>query len=523
MPSLQGFLRWIGRGRHRGQARPRREPARRSAHHDRARRQGAGGAGRVPAGHDAVPEQPGRGCSGATRTGCRSGAARGESADAAIAPARRPAPAPAAGIPAPALCRDDPGAGPALCLRLEERSGGAGGAVLARAVRGRLDGIAGGVPFRHPRCSAGARAGAARRCASAARRPRRRAAMNGARGAAPVGAAAGLGVAPPPPEPSPRTADAVAAERPGAGDPVAAGNAGPRPLQARLLVHRLLQSLPELPAAARGGGAGVSGAAGARARRASSRRVCAEVIAVLDRPAPRRIVGAGSRAEVPVVGLIPGETGTEQALCGQIDRLAVTASRVLIVDFKTVRPPPASEAGGGAGLPAAARDLPRGARRIYRDRRIDCAFLWTDGPRLMPISPALLVRHLPGRLPRQGAAGGRPGNPKGCLGVNQGRSLFPNEGRVQGAVGRALPVDRVVLLLVGFFATGPCPKKTTTSSAMSCSSWGGRSTFMTTWSRARRRPAMAAPTGMRGRRRRLPERGLAFYGPAANKPRHGRA
>jgi ATP-dependent helicase/nuclease subunit A len=38
--------------------------------------------------------------------------------------------------------------------------------------------------------------------------------------------------------------------------------------------------------------------------------------------------------------------------------------------------------------------------RIYRDRRIDCAFLWTDGPLLMPISPSLLARHLPGALPR---------------------------------------------------------------------------------------------------------------------------
>ena len=51
-PSLQGFLHWLDAGEHRGQARPR-ERARRGAHHDRARRQGARGADRVPARHDA--------------------------------------------------------------------------------------------------------------------------------------------------------------------------------------------------------------------------------------------------------------------------------------------------------------------------------------------------------------------------------------------------------------------------------------------------------------------------------------
>ena len=38
------------------------------------------------------------------------------------------------------------------------------------------------------------------------------------------------------------------------------------------------------------------------------------------------------------------------------------------------------------------------SHRIYPDRPVDCALLWTDGPLLMPLSPALLDRHLPGRL-----------------------------------------------------------------------------------------------------------------------------
>jgi ATP-dependent helicase/nuclease subunit A len=33
--------------------------------------------------------------------------------------------------------------------------------------------------------------------------------------------------------------------------------------------------------------------------------------------------------------------------------------------------------------------------RIYRDRPIECALFWTDGPLFMPISPALLDRNSP--------------------------------------------------------------------------------------------------------------------------------
>ena len=64
------------------------------------------------------------------------------------------------------------------------------------------------------------------------------------------------------------------------------------------------------------------------------------------------LFGPGSQAEVPVVGLVGG-----RALSGQIDRLVVTADRVLIVDYKTLRPPPESEARGGAALPAPAGEL----------------------------------------------------------------------------------------------------------------------------------------------------------------------
>ena len=77
-------------------------------------------------------------------------------------------------------------------------------------------------------------------------------------------------------------------------------------------------------------------------------------------------------------------------IAGQIDRLVVADHELLIVDFKTHRPAPADE----AGVPALyLRQMAayRGAiRAIYPGKAVRCALLWTDGPRLMPLSEAAL-------------------------------------------------------------------------------------------------------------------------------------
>jgi ATP-dependent helicase/nuclease subunit A len=158
-----------------------------------------------------------------------------------------------------------------------------------------------------------------------------------------------------------------------------------------LLVHRLLQSLPELPPAER--------APAARRFLASPSHgldpaeqddIRGETLAVLDDPEFGALFGPESQAEVSLVGLVGG-----YALCGQIDRLVVSSDQVLIVDYKTMRPVPASEA---EVAPLYLRQLAiyRAAlARIYPDREIRCALLWTQGPRLMPISPERLAGQAP--------------------------------------------------------------------------------------------------------------------------------
>jgi ATP-dependent helicase/nuclease subunit A len=199
---------------------------------------------------------------------------------------------------------------------------------------------------------------------------------------------------PPPPEPSPPKplAPSQPEAEPAARSPVEPGG-GDRSAKFRrgLLVHKLLQSLPDVPTERRE----------AAARRFLARPVhglgeaeqaalAAETLAVLEHPEFAPLFSPESQAEVPVVGLVDGF-----ALAGQIDRLVVTEREVLIVDYKTLRPPPATEA---EIPPVYLRQLSAYAAavaRVYPGRRVRAALLWTDGPRLMPISPARLAGWAP--------------------------------------------------------------------------------------------------------------------------------
>jgi ATP-dependent helicase/nuclease subunit A len=199
---------------------------------------------------------------------------------------------------------------------------------------------------------------------------------------------------PPPPEPAPPKP--LAPSRPSLAEPASRsplggaeeGGAG---FKRGLLIHRLLQILPDLPGVARH----------AAALRFLARpvhdlmpeaqaEIAAEILAILDDPAFAALFGPDSQAEVPVVGLIG-----DYALSGQIDRLVVGASEVLIVDYKTLRPPPASPADVP---PVYLRQLAAyraAVATVYPDKSVRCALLWTDGPRLMAMPTELVDRWAP--------------------------------------------------------------------------------------------------------------------------------
>jgi ATP-dependent helicase/nuclease subunit A len=211
----------------------------------------------------------------------------------------------------------------------------------------------------------------------------------------PVGALPAWVGAPPPPEPSPPRP--LLPSRPSGPEPATLSPlavAGRDRFKRGLIVHRLLQSLPELPPDERPAAARHFLALPVHALAADEQaEIAAEVLAVMADPRLEELWGENSRAEVSVVGLIG-----QHALSGQIDRLVVTPARVLIVDFKTVRPAPARDEEVPALYLQQLATYRAALGRIYRAQRIDCAILWTDGPRLMPIGADLLARHLPGRL-----------------------------------------------------------------------------------------------------------------------------
>ena len=201
----------------------------------------------------------------------------------------------------------------------------------------------------------------------------------------------------PPPEPDPPKP--LAPSRPSGAEPAALSPlaaAGRDRFKRGLLVHRLLQTLPELPVAEREIAAQRFLALPTHGLAVGEQEeIRRETLAVWSHPDFAALFGPGSHPEVPLIGLIPTSAGTSHAVSAQIDRLVVTEDSVLIVDYKTLRPPPATEE---AVAPLYLRQLAiyRAAlARIYPGREIRCALLWTEGPRLMPISPATLAGYSP--------------------------------------------------------------------------------------------------------------------------------
>jgi ATP-dependent helicase/nuclease subunit A len=161
------------------------------------------------------------------------------------------------------------------------------------------------------------------------------------------------------------------------------------------LVHRLLQSLPERPAGERRAAMARFLAQPALAlSEAEQEAIAAEVFGVLEAPAIAHAFGPGSRAEVPLAGVVEGSWG-DQAIAGQVDRLVVGEHEVLVIDYKSNRAPPATPDRVPAAYlrqMAAYRAL---LRQIYPDRRVRCALLWTQGPHLMPLDETALASHAP--------------------------------------------------------------------------------------------------------------------------------
>jgi ATP-dependent helicase/nuclease subunit A len=215
----------------------------------------------------------------------------------------------------------------------------------------------------------------------------------------PAVAASAAGRAPPPwlrlpPPPEPEPPRPLFPSRPEGAEPATLSPlaaAGRDRFKRGLLLHRLLRALPDLPEAAREAAARRFLAAPVHGLAAAEQdEIREETLAVLADPDFAPLFGPASQGEVPVTGLVRGH-----ALSGQIDRLVVSDREVLIVDYKTLRPPPANEAAVPAIYLRQLALYREALVQIYPGREIRCALLWTEGPRLMPLAPERLLGHLP--------------------------------------------------------------------------------------------------------------------------------
>ncbi len=190
---------------------------------------------------------------------------------------------------------------------------------------------------------------------------------------------------------APSKPDPASEAEPAMLSPFAAEDDGAR-FQRGLLIHRLLQSLPDVapdqraPAAARYLARPLWNLSTAQ-----QSAIAGEALRVLTDGRFAALFGDGSRAEVSIAGQVGDMT-----ISGQIDRLVALEGRVLVVDYKSNRPPPTRVEDVPAiylRQLAAYRAL---LAQIYVGRRIDCVLLWTDGPLWMEIPPALLDAATPG-------------------------------------------------------------------------------------------------------------------------------
>ena len=161
------------------------------------------------------------------------------------------------------------------------------------------------------------------------------------------------------------------------------------------IVHRLLQALPALPHGRRAEAARKPFGRAKDFDDAEQDALIGEVMALLDDARFASLFAPGSHAEVPIVGLV-SYGGREARVSGQVDRLAVTASDVLIADYKSDR-----------RVPGRIEDIPRPylrqlalyravLRKLYPNHAVRAALVWTAGPLLTDLPEALLDAELSG-------------------------------------------------------------------------------------------------------------------------------
>ncbi len=168
------------------------------------------------------------------------------------------------------------------------------------------------------------------------------------------------------------------------------GDGGGNRFKRGRLIHRLLELLPETDAPQRRDAAlRFLSQAYLELSPDDAQALAEETLGVLNDPAFEDLFGPGSRAEVPLVGQVTID-GREVSVNGQVDRLLIKDDRVAVIDFKTNRPPPEKVDQVSVVYLRQMAVYRRLLQTLFPRKTVDCALLWTDGPRLMALPGPLL-------------------------------------------------------------------------------------------------------------------------------------
>jgi ATP-dependent helicase/nuclease subunit A len=162
-------------------------------------------------------------------------------------------------------------------------------------------------------------------------------------------------------------------------------------LQRGTLVHRLLQSLPDIAMERRREAAlGFMARNAAGWTEADRTALADKVLALITEPRFAPVFAAGSRAEVAIAGRLERPGRAPALVSGQIDRLVVRPDEVLIVDFKTNQAAPKSADEAPAAYVRQLALYRAVLARLYPQKPVRAALLWTETLEYMEISaPAL--------------------------------------------------------------------------------------------------------------------------------------
>jgi ATP-dependent helicase/nuclease subunit A len=150
-------------------------------------------------------------------------------------------------------------------------------------------------------------------------------------------------------------------------------------------LHALLQTLPDCPPEDRR-----TTAARLLTGVPAADEVVAEAYAIMAHPPLAELFGPGSRAEVPIAGVIGG-----RVVGGLVDRLLVTPTRVVLADWKTARDPPQDVRDTPIAYLRQIAAYAAVLRAIFPTHAVEALLVWTRTATVMPVPHALLVAHAP--------------------------------------------------------------------------------------------------------------------------------